>query len=303
MKSNHRQPERARPEMGFPVPQWDAFGTLRQSGPARSFFWVKLYRKLLDSSLWSLSPDALRLAIYILLQARNSDTSTPFGTIGRGQLLTSLNHLSDGCSWFENRMIRRWSRQTTKRLLDKLVADGFCSYKSDTCGTLITVTNYETYQGTRSNNPDSCGTPVEHAVCIESKKERVLKRKGHTSYVPKESESESERQAGLPGLPGIPQPTKKAKSIKAEDIERIYKAYPRKVAPASAKAAIRRALSEISPEDLLAKVEQFAVAVDGAEKRYIPHPERWFKRHRWEDDPDEWELIGRGTRASEWQTI
>ena len=76
------------------------------------------------------------------------------------------------------------------------------------------------------------------------------------------------------------------------DIEAIYQAYPRRVGKQAALKAIEKARDHISYSELLAAVTEYAAAVSGSDKQYIPHPATWFNNRRWEDDRSEWKREG-----------
>lgn len=81
----------------------------------------------------------------------------------------------------------------------------------------------------------------------------------------------------------------------AASAEKIYQAYPRKVAKGNAIKAIRKALQSVKFEELLSKVQEFARCVSGpgVDESFIPHPATWFNAQRWTDDPADWQRIGR----------
>lgn len=77
--------------------------------------------------------------------------------------------------------------------------------------------------------------------------------------------------------------------IVTDDIaERIYAAYPRKVAKPAALKAIRKALESIDGDSLLALTEAYSEARRGQDMQYTPHPATWFNGQRWADDPQTW---------------
>jgi hypothetical protein len=78
----------------------------------------------------------------------------------------------------------------------------------------------------------------------------------------------------------------------ATDAEAIYQAYPKHVGKKAALKAIAKALEHVMQEYLLAAVTEYAAAVAGSDKQYIPHPATWFNHRRWEDDRDEWKREG-----------
>lgn len=81
--------------------------------------------------------------------------------------------------------------------------------------------------------------------------------------------------------------------------DEIYNAYPRKEKRPTALKAIERAvrLAQIAPQELLKRVQLYAVAVakwgasrytaDGRDT--VPHPATWFNAQQFNDDPSNWE--------------
>lgn len=111
--------------------------------------YVMLSRELLDSSLWNLPPEHLRIAIYLLLKARHSKRThnLPDGTtVGRGELVTSMLNIAENCSFYENRTTRELSRKKVLNILLDLENIGFINRNSHRKGTHISICNYDTYQ-------------------------------------------------------------------------------------------------------------------------------------------------------------
>jgi hypothetical protein len=71
------------------------------------------------------------------------------------------------------------------------------------------------------------------------------------------------------------------------DAERIYEAYPKKVAKPAALRAIKRALKDNTTEFLLERTRLFTTTYNG-DPKYIPYPASWFNNHRFNDDPTTW---------------
>jgi hypothetical protein len=84
-------------------------------------------------------------------------------------------------------------------------------------------------------------------------------------------------------------PARRPSKPTRDEIETIYAAYPRKVGSAKAKAEIARALGKVTFDRLLAAVQLFALSRVGQDPHWTPHPERWFSKERWNDDPREWQ--------------
>lgn len=122
--------------------------------------WVKVHRKLLESSTWeALNNNRKVLMITILLLANHKDKEiylkdgTKF-TVKKGQLLTSLDSLSKKCGV---------SREVVRKGLSFFKTVEFSTQESPQGrhrnGTLITVANWELYQ---SN--EKADTKKEHKV-------------------------------------------------------------------------------------------------------------------------------------------
>ena len=107
--------------------------------------------------------------------------------------------------------------------------------------------------------------------------------------------------------PFPPEDAKKVKrerkpSIEPVELQRIYSAYPRKVAPADAFKAIAKALANgKTPEQLLERTTAYASATalwPEDELRFIPYPATWFNGERYDDDPKNW--LSKGAPRSEY---
>lgn len=72
-------------------------------------------------------------------------------------------------------------------------------------------------------------------------------------------------------------------------VQKIYEAYPRKVAKAPALIAIAKALSVRGPEWMLERVKLFAKSHAGNLGKYTPHPATWFNGARYDDDETQWQ--------------
>ena len=88
------------------------------------------------------------------------------------------------------------------------------------------------------------------------------------------------------------------RGVTAADIEAIYRAYPKHLGKQAALKAIEKALAHISYSELLAAVTEYAAAVSGADKQYIPYPATWHNNRRWEDDRSEWKDEGRNGKPA-----
>jgi len=106
--------------------------------------YIKLFRQIQDCWLWT-SPDPFdeRSAwIDLLMLANHADKTTMFDkklvTVKRGQRITSIRLLAE--RW-------HWGRTRTLNFLKNLEADKMIVREADSRRTLITIVNYEKFQG------------------------------------------------------------------------------------------------------------------------------------------------------------
>lgn len=117
--------------------------------------WMKFYRKIQENWIWqSDEPYCMRSAWdYILFNVKFSDSKISWRNqtveIKRGQMITSLRELAN--EW-------KWSTGKVTRFLNKLEKENMILKEDAKSGTLLTVVNYEVYQGEENTNE----TPTEH---------------------------------------------------------------------------------------------------------------------------------------------
>ena len=85
----------------------------------------------------------------------------------------------------------------------------------------------------------------------------------------------------------------KAKKPTGESLnqaERLYAAYPRKVARDAALKAIAQALKrpDVTFNSLMEAVSEYATSREGKDPNLTPYPATWFNAGRWNDDRAEW---------------
>lgn len=102
--------------------------------------WVSLHRKALESKVYS-DERAWRLFTTLLLKANWSPGYFKGEHVNRGQLATSMRSLAE---------LLEWSAATVHRTLDKLVEFGCVEVEVKHRFSLITISNYETYQDANS---------------------------------------------------------------------------------------------------------------------------------------------------------
>lgn len=102
--------------------------------------WIKTYEKLLK---WEWYGDPIMVAtwIHLLLKANWCDKKWRGITIKRGQLITSRTRLADEVGT---------SEQQTRTCLERLQSSGEITCEATNRYTIITICNYESYQGAKN---------------------------------------------------------------------------------------------------------------------------------------------------------
>lgn len=103
--------------------------------------WICLYKKLINWE-WYQDGNTCRLFIHLLLLANYEDKYWQGQLIKRGQLVTSIQHLSDGL----NLSVRQ-----IRTSLEKLKSTGEITSKATNKYTLVTIEKYEDYQAKEEN--------------------------------------------------------------------------------------------------------------------------------------------------------
>lgn len=164
--------------------------------------WIKLHRKLLRSAMWKQLTSVQRdLMINLLLLASHKHNQWEWnGQIFRvqpGQFITSLEKLRE-------KMGKNTSIKQVRTALQKLKKWEFVAEETASTGRLITIINWETYQGIMNEEGQSKGQTRGKRGATIKKGENVLRKEGA---------SEIEK----------PGQTLKSNSSAREEIERVRK--------------------------------------------------------------------------------
>jgi len=141
--------------------------------------YVLLARIMQDSAIWCDDPHVLKLFIYLIMEARFDvePKKYPGFELKRGEVLTSLSQIADDNEYFRH-TIKKWSRSKVSRMLEKLQEQGYIEQVSDTYGTHIKITKYETYQNPELYVANSFATVVKQ-FCNGSETEVDISKKGN----------------------------------------------------------------------------------------------------------------------------
>lgn len=173
--------------------------------------WIKLHRAIQEHWLWDDEPFTRGQAfIDLLLMVNHKDKKIMFNgeliEVKKGSKITSLRQLSD--RW-------KWSTNKVKKYLEQLQKDGMINYKSDNKKTLLTIENYEVYQGqgnTEETQKEHRSDTEENQKKFKSDAEENQKKtnKNDKEYIKnvKEREEWGEgEEEKVPSLPPLSFPT------------------------------------------------------------------------------------------------
>lgn len=213
--------------------------------------YIKLHRSLLDWE-WYHDLNTRILFLHLLLTANYEDKKWMGMVVKRGQRVCSYKGLSQESGL---------SLQSVRTALNHLKSTGEVTYQAAPQYGLITISNYEKYQGL-TDQPTN------------------------------------EQQAANKQLTNDQQQLKKDKEVKKDKKERIppkspqgfdafWEAYPRK----QSKAAALKAYQKIKPDGellgvMLSVIERQKTSDQWRRDngQYIPHPATWLNGRRWEDE-------------------
>lgn len=149
--------------------------------------WNKIYRSIQEHWLWTCEPFSRGQAwIDLLLMANHKEAKIMINgnleVIERGQRVTSIRKLSD--RW-------KWSTKKVTHFLDQLVKDNMIEYISDSSKTVVTVLNYDKYQG--KETPSSIEN-TSFSESIGNTEETPKKHEGNTEETEKKRRGNAEEK-------------------------------------------------------------------------------------------------------------
>ncbi|WP_048341025.1 MULTISPECIES: hypothetical protein [Clostridium] len=120
--------------------------------------WIKLYRQLLDKTIWKNStPEQCKILITLLLMANHKENEWEWQgkkfSVVPGQFITSLDNIAKECG-------KGISVKNIRTALTKFEKYGFLTNQSTKTGRLITIVNWAFYQGEEIQNGKVNGKEV-----------------------------------------------------------------------------------------------------------------------------------------------
>lgn len=126
---------------------------------------VKLNRKILDWK-WYQDATTFRVFVHLILKANVFDNDFQNITVHRGQLVTSYGRIAGDLGFYKNSNINVEPIRTAIRHLKKT---GEITTERIQKGLLITINNYEKYQGeVMQNNQENFSAPNENTMETQS---------------------------------------------------------------------------------------------------------------------------------------
>ena len=135
--------------------------------------WFRVYRDLLTEELWTSEPFTTGQAWIDLIGLANfADAERIYKgklqKIKRGQIATSIR-------WLAQRW--QWSRDKTARTLKTFEMAKMLTMETTTNGTVLTLENYDKYQGGPATKPATTSTPTQATTqaTTQAQKKNVIK--------------------------------------------------------------------------------------------------------------------------------
>lgn len=245
--------------------------------------YIKLYRKFHeDNAYWKENRvfSKAEAWIDILFLARFADAKLIVDGkiihVLRGEYVTSELKLSS--RW-------NWSRGKVRRYLNELEMEQMITRKRSSNSTIITVVNYDFYQGDDTTDDTTDEQPTVQPTNIrrtthgtQNKELKELKelKEGNKEHTPvPEGSGECDPPAGIRKIRGARSDNKTGKGGYTREFEEFWRCYPRKV---EKKRAFRcwcsRLKDGFKPEQLVIAARNYTIECKNrkTEERFIKHP-------------------------------
>ena len=236
--------------------------------------YVKIYRKIEDFPFWLAEKFTHGQAWVDLILLANHKPNT----IYRRNI--KIEVLRGQVGWTVKGLAKRWqwSRGKVDRFLKELENGHQITYSKNNVSAVITVNNYETYQPD-GHQTDTKQTPNGHQTDTNN---------NDNNY---KHDKEEERERGR---------INNITNFIEQQVENIYKAYPKKTDEFPAKVEIKKAIHRLiedhnmSPEDavkfLMERTKMYAMSKVGKSRRWCKKPKYWYADGNYNDDPKEWNV-------------
>lgn len=111
---------------------------------------IKTYRKILESDIWKMPPLYGRVFTYLRLKAKYKTEEFPTRKgytiyLLPGQLITSMDTIAEGVTWYEWGVEKKPNKKTIKDILTWLEGNSMVTVLSNPHGTFINIENWRYY--------------------------------------------------------------------------------------------------------------------------------------------------------------
>ncbi len=205
--------------------------------------------------LWLISEAAWKSRHVRVSNGRTSEIVV----VERGQLSHSRRFMATSWGWSEKRV---------RTFLSRLQKVGMIDLQAGRLQTIITIYNYDLYQGARDDKGPQTGPQTGQERASDGpEKEDIKERNNRYS---------AHRAAKNP------------KEWPADAFERWYALYPQKKDRGAAEKAFAKARARglIGFDDLLVATERFVASVSGKESKFIKYPANWLDADSYLDEPN-----------------
>lgn len=218
--------------------------------------YIKVFRSLLGWR-WFNKPETLSTFIYLLLTAKYTDTEWQGITIKRGQIITKYPEICTNTGL---------SVAQVRTSIKRLKSTGEITHQTTNQYSLITITNYDLYQGIANSLIDSRATDEQQANDSRATDEHTNNKK-NIKKVKKDKKYIYEQKNAF--------------------FDSFWCSYPKKKNKIRAFEVFNNLnVTEELLQVILIAIEKQKLTEEWRKEngRFIPYPETWLKYHRWEDE-------------------
>jgi hypothetical protein len=202
--------------------------------------------------------------------------------LDRGQLTASIRHLAVEWKWKPSKVVRFLAKLENETMIETRADDGI---------SVITICNYNAYQGGNDSEKTQIGTDTD-AVSEQPRNagDTVAEQPRNNTEEGKQENRETGKhdQESGGGLFGGELVVAKPVGTEFDGMFREwYGAYPKKVDPKDALKSFVKVLKakQATFDQLLAGARRYAAETSGTDKKYIKAPAVWLNKGSWLNEP------------------
>ena len=223
--------------------------------------WVKLWRKLESSDLWSLPDFTLRVWLWVLMNV-NRDTRMWRGeAIGPGEMVTSYAHIGESTAHMENNRMVIPSVSAVRWALRELELCQALRHGPRQGGLGIKVLHWEEYQDKKPRATTGATTDPTTGL-----------RQGYDTNPRSKKKEEKKEHMLICTEEAVENP-----------FDTFWSLYPRKVGKVKASEAFDKASGRTDTEEIVVKLKE-RVPMLQAMGEFTPYPSTWLNQSRWTDE-------------------